>query len=615
VLVALIFIYGYSATGRPLKATFCLVIGLGYTMGFTTLAIGHLNILTITFVPMLVGLAIDFGVHLITRYEEELRHGLNEFEALQKAMVNTGMGIFTGAFTTAGAFLTMAATDFRGIQEMGIICGAGLMICLVPMMTLLPVLLLHGRQNVIDHIAPPTDDPRARLERIWLARPRIVLGVTAGLCVLSAVMFGRVYFDYNLLNMQSHKLPAVVFEKKLLSSASKSLLYGVVITDSLSKAVELEKRLTNLTTVAEVQSMASYLAQNAASKLPIIRQVKEEVASVHFAGADPRLDIKEFDTTLESTKSYFGLAHDEVQKAGRKELAAQFTEMRNSIAVLQQRIESGDPQAVTAKLVAFQGALLDDIRETFDALRNQQAESGMEAKDLPQTLRERYIGRTGKYLLQVFPKDNVWDRAPQKRFVDELRTVDEDATGTPVQLLEYTTLLRKSYEQAALYALFAIAILVLVHFRSFLCVLLALLPVLVGCVWVLGAMGWFGIPFNPANIMTLPLVVGVGVTNGIHILNRFAEERNPGILAKSTGKAVLVSALTTVAGFGSLVLAEHEGIRSLGLLMSIGTTTCMIAGLTCLPAILNLATRRGWEINKKPSGADARTSLGPEEPR
>ncbi|MBI3879550.1 MAG: MMPL family transporter [Verrucomicrobia bacterium] len=615
VLSVLVFIYGYNETGRPLKATLCLVIGLGYTMGFATLVIGHLNILTITFLPMLIGLAIDFGVHLISRYEEELRHGRSEFEAMQKAMVNTGMGIFTGAFTTAGAFLAMWFTDFRGIQEMGIISGAGLLICLVPMMTMLPVLLLRGRQNVIDHIAPPGDNPRARLERLWLGRPRIVIGIMVGLCALAAVKFGRVRFDYNLLNLQSHNLPAVVYEKKLLNSAAKSLLFGVVVTDSLTNAVALEKRLTNLATVAEVQSMGNYLAQNVDAKLPVIRQVKAEVSAVKFAVASAMLDVKDFDTTLEATKGYFGLALEEVQKSERKDLISQFSEMRVSIARLQQRIERGEPTAVTAKLVAFQRALLDDIRGTFEALRNQHSDSGMKVGDLPVALRNRYIGRTGKYLLQVFPKSDVWEREPQERFVQDLRSVDEDATGTPVQLYEYTTLLKKSYEQAAIYSLIAIALLVFIHFRSVVCVFLALLPVLVGALWGLGVMGWFGLPFNPANIMTLPLVVGIGVTNGIHILNRFAEERKPGILAKSTGKAVLVSALTTVAGFGSLILAEHQGIESLGWLMSIGTTTCMIAGLTCLPAILNLAMRWGWQINKKPSGADARTSLGPEEPR
>ena len=177
-----------------------------------TVAVGHLNILTITFVPILIGLAIDYGVHLISRYEEELRHGKSEEAALTKAMVFTGQGIFTGAFTTAGAFLAMGFTDFKGIQEMGFICGGGLLICLFPMLTMLPVLLLKGRQNVIDHDSGDQDERRARIENLWLRRPVWVTCITTVICVLCAFGIRKVYFDYNLLNLQSAGLPAVELE-------------------------------------------------------------------------------------------------------------------------------------------------------------------------------------------------------------------------------------------------------------------------------------------------------------------------------------------------------------------------------------------------------------------
>lgn len=174
--------------------------------------------------------------------------------------------------------------------------------------------------------------------------------------------------------------------------------------------------------------------------------------------------------------------------------------------------------------------------------------------------------------------------------------MDPTVTGTPVQLLEYTTLLKSSYEEAAYYALGAIAILVLLHFRSVSCVILSLLPVAVGAAWMVGLMGLAGIPFNPANIMTLPLVIGIGVTSGIQILNRFSEEQNPSIFARSTGLAVVVSALNTVAGFGSLILAKHQGIQSLGFVMAVGTTTCMLVAVTFLPAVLTLLMQRGWTL-------------------
>ena len=617
VLCALIFIYGYHETGRPVKATICLVVGLGYTMAFTTLVVGHLNILTITFVPMLIGLAIDFGVHLITRYEEELHHGKTESEAITKAMMFTGQGIFTGALTTAGAFLAMALTNFKGIQEMGIICGGGLMVCLIPMMTMLPVLLLRGRQNVLDHQLHEVST-RTRIEKIWLERPVIVLAVTASLCVAALVAGRKVYFDYNLIEMQSPTLSSVVFEHKLLDSAEKSLLYSAVVADSLTNAVALQEKIEKLPTVAETQPpfYRDFLDPNPAEKLRLIGEIRDEVAPLIFNAPDLQpVDVLALSRTLYSLSGYVGLAREEVGTT-EPAMAKEFVSLQAAIQNLRKAMLHGDAAEQgehAAKLACFQQALLADLRDTFQLLQDQDNLTPLRTADLPSALAHRFIGVNGKFLIQVYPKEDVWQRAPQERFVHDLRSVDPNVTGTPVQLLEYETLLKDSYVQAAWYSLAAIALMVLFHFRSVSAVVLALIPVGVGTLWLGGLMGWAGVPLNLANIMTLPLVIGIGVTNGIHILNRYAEEGTPGILSRSTGKAVLVSGLTAIAGFGSLVLAEHRGIRSLGIIMATGIATCMIAGLTILPALLNLFAR--WcSLIKKPS-ADKMPTPGQEEPR
>ncbi len=612
---ALIFIYGYQETGRPLKATFCLLVGLGYTLAFATLTIGHLNILTITFMPILIGLAIDFGVHLITRYEEELRLGQDEGPAMRKAMVFTGQGIFTGALTTAAAFLAMWLTNFKGIQEMGIICGGGMLICLVPMLTLLPVLLFRGRQNSMDQRAPPRIEMRTKIENIWLSRPRMVTFITVALSLLCVTQFHKVYFDYDLLHMQSEGLPAVVFEQKLLNASKKSVLFGAVVADSPEQAVELESKLKQLPAVSEVISMATYLAEKPATKLQLIRQIKDLIAPIRFQPADARpAQVEALSQTLYSTYGYLGLAADETRKDDPK-LAGQLSSLRNAINDLRKQMLEVSPGAASRKLAAFQSALFNDVQETFRALHDQDDTSGMRIEDLPAGLRNRFVGVTGKYLLQVYPKADVWQRDKQETFVKELQAVDPKVTGTPVQLYYYTKLLKDSYEQAAWYALIAIALMTLIHFRTFSSVILALLPVGIGCIWMGGIMGAFRIPFNPANIMTLPLVIGIGVTNGIHILNRFAEEKHAGILSKSTGKAVFVSGLTALSGFGSLIIAQHRGIRSLGEVMSVGVVTCMIAALTFLPAVLNLFIIGKPATKKQPSGDNARSTLGREEPR
>ena len=647
-LCSLIFIYAYRETGRPLKAVACLVIGLGYTMGFTTLVIGHLNILTITFAPILIGLAIDFAIHFITRYEEETRNGQRPVDAMEKAMVFTGQGIVTGALTTAGAFLAMGLTDFKGIQEMGIISGGGLVLCLIPMMTMLPVLLMRGSQNALDHAVGMTAEKRARIENFWLDRPGWVIGVALALCVGAAPQFHKVRFDYNLLHMQSKGLSSVEFEKKLVFSG-QSVLYAAIVADSLAQAQRFEEIVSNLPAVSSVDgndkgdAIYDLFTRNQTAKIQMVRAIQNEISSLHFDPPDDRpVNLTDLSSTLYSTMGYLALAAEEVAKSqaplarGGDEivpaldladkapmdhaaLAQQLLSLHRAISDFRVKLLSGEP-ALPERLHGYQEALFDDIRETFNSIKDQDTSGPLKPQDLPPSLRNRFVGVTGQYRLLVFPKYDIWNHEAQHEFITELRTAlkgeADRVTGTPVQLYEYTTLLKDSYQQAALYALGAIALMVFVHFRSPVCVVLSLLPVAIGSAWTLGLMGIIGIPFNPANIMTLPLVIGIGVTNGIHILNRVAEEHNASILSKSTGKAVLVSGLTALAGFGSLTLGKHQGIQSLGLVMAIGIATCMVAGLTFLPALLNVLGRMGWAVTKKrPSSSNAAPPLGLEEPR
>ena len=621
VLCGLLFLIGYNHRGRPQKTVLSLLVGLCYTMGYTTAVVGHLNILTITFAPMLIGMAIDFGVHLISRFEEEHRQGETDVTAITRAIVNTGQGIFTGCFTTAGAFFAMALTDFRGIQEMGVISGGGLLICLVPMMTLLPALLLRekGLRRAGSDAPPPRSDPgnpeapdwRERTERFWLERPWWVLGAGVSLSAACLVYAPRVPFDYNLLNMQSDGLSSVIFEKKLVEAARvraetasedrvQGVLFGAVMVPSAAEVPAIEAKLKALPTVAGVDSMGQYLNQDPKAQLDLIRQIRAETKSIRFpAVTDAALDLGAFSQRLWGLQGLLALAGEEVAKTApeEKDLLKHLGSLRAAISDLRTAMFRGDREANARQLGRFQYALFRDIRETFDTLQQQDDSGGLRESDLPQVLRNRFVGITGKHLILVYPKEDVWERGAQERFVREIRSVASKATGTPVQLYYYTELLKVSYIEAAGWALGAIVLLVFIHFRSPMQVFLSLFPVAVGALWMVGFMGITGIPFNPANIMTLPLVIGIGVTNGIHILNRFAEERTPAILGKSTGKAVLISGLTTIAGFGSLIIADHRGIRSLGWVMAVGTATCMVAAMTLLPALLTLRERlnRGKE--------------------
>jgi len=473
------------------------------------------------------------------------------------------------------------------------------LVCLVPMLTMLPALLLQGRGRT--RLAPSgrkaQQCPRTRLEQAWLKRPRLMVLAGLAMTLLAASQIPRVRFDYNLLNLQSQSLSAIVYERKMVESSSHAVLSCLVMADSVDEALALEKRIRALDSVAGVDSMAPFIAGEQQEKLGEVREIQELAARIRFAPMDTQpVDPGALDSTLASFNQVLGGAAHAVHRSGDEALREELVALRGSVEAWREAIDAGPPGSVVPRLTHYQQALFTDLDGTLEALKQQEHLAPLRADDLPAGLRSRFIGRTGKLLLQVYPKENVWERGPQQAFVQQLRTVDPAVTGPPVRFYEFTGLLKLNFQKAALYALITITLMLLSHFRNLICVALALLPVLVGMVWMLGAMAVLGIAFNPANIIAITLLIGIGVSSGVHILNRFTEQRHPSILGKSTGKAVLVSALTTVAGFGSLMLAEHEGIASLGQVMALGAAMCVLAALTVLPALLLWLNRSGWKL-------------------
>jgi hopanoid biosynthesis associated RND transporter like protein HpnN len=584
-LVALIFIIGFHEVSRPLLATFCLLVGIVFALGFTTLTVGRLNILSITLVPILVGVAIDFGVHFISRYEEELCRGHQQREALRRAFAFTGIGIITSGLTIAGAFFAMMLTDFKGIQEMGFVAGAGLLLCLLPMLTLLP-LLLTKRDLIRRSAKPRRRCPPAWIECLWLNRPKLVLSIAAVVTVLSLSQFSNVHFDYNLLNLQSSDLPAVQTEQKLIRASSDSVLYGVVMADSLDQATDLQRRLEKLAPVSCVHSIVNLLTEDQSQKLTAVREIKQRINTLRLPPLDTAPpNLAQLNETLYALQGYLGWAPYFLDPESAPEAAAEIDGLRSSVIQFRSLINSATPET-SARLAAFQQELFANVRLTLERVAAQDTERSLRAQDLPPFLRDRFISRSGKYLLQVHPKADLWQRPNQEEFLAAVRTVAPNVTGTVVQIHEYTTLLKNNFLNATGYAAAIISIILLIQFRRFTSVILAFLPVALGLCWTIGLMGWLGMRFNSANIMSLTLLTGIGISNGIHILIRFNQDSRPSILTKSTGKAILVSAFTTMAGFGSLMVARHQGIASLGIIMAMGTGLCLLSSLTVLPALL-----------------------------
>lgn len=600
VLIAILFAVSYREFTRPLLAIVNLLVATAWTMGFTTLAVGHLNILTVTFVVMIFGLGIDFGIQILGRYEEELSRGASVEHALLTTVSHTGNAILTGALVTAGGFFTMTLNEFIGLAELGIIAGGGMLLTFLSTVTFLPALLMVCERN-----RPRTKTLHyhagfagtARLEQKWLQYPWVVLSVAAVLTAISAFNALHVRFDHNVLNLQAKGIESVVYERRLIKSPSRSTIFAAAIYTDIETARRQEAALERLASVSDVVGPPDFIPDNQAEKVPFIERIKAELKDVNLVSGElAPVNLGEYKGQLGSLRDKMKTYSHFAEIANEKEASEIFARLIPPMDRVLKLLNNLPMAEAADKLTAYQNSLLPELQKHIDWLRNHDTSRFITLADIPASLKKRYVGHTGKLLLEVFPRENVWEREPLGRFVHELKSVDPNITGTPVQLYYYVNLLKTSYEQAALYALGAVVIMIFLHFRNVVATLLTLVPLAVGCVWTVGWMRLHALPFNPANIIALPLMVGIGIAFGVYLVDRYRETGTAGSFGNSTGRAILLSALTTMIGFGSLIPAQHRGIASLGALMTGAVGLCLLSALVVLPPILEIFRRRGWKL-------------------
>ncbi|MEC7641833.1 MAG: MMPL family transporter [Nitrospinota bacterium] len=597
--VALLFVVVFRGVVKPLLAIFSLVIAICWAMGFTTLTVGHLNILSVVFTTILIGLGIDFGVHIIERYREERSSGKDIPTSLEKTIRGTGMGNFSGAITTAIAFGAMTLTDFQGIAELGWIAGGGILLCFAAMIILLPALLTleeKKRGNVYEKRTFILGQTGA-LEKFFDNYQLIIT-----LSIVSLVWAGwslkDLSFDYNILKLQAKGTEAVQYELKIIEGAKRSTWYAAMITSSLDEARQKLKTIKALATVGNAESIVSVLPDQQEEKIQEVKALAPMLDELEVGPEDDVLSLKGLTKTMK--RIVFKLrSREKTKSADLTEIEpGSVEEARHWAQKFLQNIRTIDEKTATERMNLYSEKLFIDYREKIDDIKASAHPKPVRIEDIPSSLRKRFVGKTGKYLISVFPNINIWEREAMKDFLGQIRKIDPNVTGNAVHVYESSRLMKEGYIKGGVYAMIAIFIYILLAFKNLRTTFLILLPTFVGAVWTVGIMDWLDVQFNLANLVILPLIIGIGVVGGVHIIHRYREEPNKEIcvLSKSTGQAVVISSLTTMIGFGSLLVADHQGIYSLGLVLTIGVGSCLMASVTLLPALLKLCSVKGWKV-------------------
>ena len=351
--------------------------------------------------------------------------------------------------------------------------------------------------------------------------------------------------------------------------------------------------LAQLPTVRSVHSVAEMIPEDQEQKVSIIHDIRHSLGSTHFdvVPDDPEEVLK----AMGSLRLRANALAREAGEHGDKASLEVLVPLTNALTQAQIKLKMIDPLQLQPRLADYEHHFYADLESQLAIIANQ-AERPMTVEDVPAQVRRIFVGKTGKLLVQVFPRENIWERDALVKFVDEVRQVAPGVTDTPVGLYEFVDILLRGYIKAALWAFLVITVLIFIDFRNGHAALLTLLPLIVGMIWMVGVMVVAHIEFNPANIMVLPLIVGIGVAYGIYVVQRYRETHEATFYGKSTGRAVVLSALTTTFAFASLLIGGHRGIRSLGLVMTIGVMACLIAALALLPALLEMARRKNWKV-------------------
>jgi hopanoid biosynthesis associated RND transporter like protein HpnN len=601
--VTLLFIIFFKNLPRPLLVTLTLIIAIGLTFGVVTVTVGHLTILSIVFTIILIGLGIDFGVHILSRYKAELQDSGDLRKAVETTLLSTGKANVTSAIAIASSFFAGLFTGFKGIQELGFIGGMGIILTFLSMIIVLPSLLCIYDRKKHKERQSKAFVLRFTCFKFFIKYPKSMFAAIILITLPLSYFVSKVHFNQNLTDLQAEGLESIEYEHKLLKNSKFSSWFGAFMVNDFNKISEYEKKLRKLSFVGEVHSILKVIPVNQTEKIAILKKIKRQLGAVKIASKSNKLDIGEVKKNISKMLEYFKISRELIRIMGERELADTKKQLNIIIGRLERfnKLISTHPDAKKI-LTQIQKEFFATFNDKMLLFINGLNPSGINASNLtttlPQDLLERFVSKNGKYLIYAYSHYDLWQKDYMDRFVAQLRGIDSEVTGLAVLNAENRKNMLAGFKKAALFSLIIVFLIILADFRSLTDTLFALVPMIIGLLWLLIIMGIFKISFNFANFFAIPILIGIGIENGVQIMHRFKERADFAVAEKSTGTGVILTALTTIAGFGSLLIAKHKGVYSLGLIMSVGVLVCLLSAIIALPVLLKLFYPKSFKGNQ-----------------
>ena len=583
VLVAVLVVVGLRSPRLIASVMATLIAGLIWTAAFAAGAIGQLNLISVTFTVLFIGLGIDFGIHFGLRYREAVDEGVDQAEALRRTAVGVGPSLTISAVAAALAFYSFFPTAYRGLSELGLIAGTGMFIALFANLTLLPALLSVLPLRRSARPLPPILGPAVARFIDARRRPICVAALALGLAALPLLVELR--FDFNPINLKDPNTESMQALRDLTQAGGAARATISVLATDIEAAAAQAARLAQLDRVDKTVTLDDFVPRDQDAKLAVIEQTAFFLGPLLLdVAVEAPPDDGERRAAVDSFRGKLAAllvpGHAGPAAAAMRRLAAALDALSSASAA------GGDTlRGLEGDLVGTLPGRIESLRRAFNA-------GPVTFADLPDDLRRRYLAPDGRARIEVYPAEDIDDIEAQRRFVAAVRSLAPDAAGSPVVLLEAGNAVVRAFRQASTAALVLITVLMLLLLRSLWDVALVLVPVALSAALTTAASVLVGLPFNFANIIVLPLLLGLGVASGIQLVMRV---REPGarLLDTSTPRAVLFSALTTVGSLGTLALSGHRGIAGMGQLLTIAIACTLLGALIVLPAMLALRARPG----------------------
>ncbi len=562
---------------KLLIATFIvLILGLILTAGFATVSIGHLNLISIAFAVLYIGLGVDYAIHICLHYRECRAQGMENREAISDSVHTVGFSIFLCALTTSMGFLAFIPTDYSGVSELGIISGGGMLIGLIISLTVLPALLTVLKVN---HVKPIRSGfTIGNLATLPFRQAKRIKVYSVIFALLSAGLLTQLVFDSNPINLRDPDSESVSTIKELLASQTDSPFALSALTSDLNSAEQLAKQLEQLPSVHNTIFLKDLIAKHQDEKLETIGEL-DLILGNQLNTFDKRLT----DTHPREALAAFNISISKALQSNSPNAP------KVTLEQLQQNItrflnhynkDDNSPYRLLEK------SILGLLPYTMERLRTSLTAVPYQLADLPDYVRNHWLSPNGLYKILIMPEQDQNKIENLKQFVAEVQAVAPSSSGLPVADQASGTAVVKAFIQAFTGAIAAIFILLLIILRDIKSALLVIGPLLLAGLLTGATNVLLNNPFNFANIIALPLLMGMGVDSGIHIMHRLKSgiSCNKEILQSSTARGVFFSSLTTMCSFSSLAFTPHVGTASMGLLLAVGIFFTLVCTLIVLPA-------------------------------